>query len=108
MKLYISIIVFLLFELNAQDGVCIPDGLNTTSADNAINLEWQSIDGTNDSFDLLFECFEFCGIPNNTSIEHSSNNGNGGWYRFNDGQYYCAWGYLCDLTGTPQDGFVTY
>ena len=106
MKLYISIIVFLLFELNAQDGVCIPDGLNTTSADNAINLEWQSIDGTNDSFDLLFECFEFCGIPNNTSIEHSSNNGNGGWYRFNDGQYYCAWGYLCDLTGTPQDGFA--
>ena len=106
MKFFIPIIAALFFKLMAQDGLCSPNGLAADHGNNRIDLEWISLDGSNVNVNLLFQCFQFCGIPDNSLIEHSSDSGNGGWYRYSDGQPYCAFGYNCDLTGTPEDGFA--
>ena len=82
--------------LHSQE-MCSPSNLLSTSGDRSIALSWRHVNDAS-SDDLLFlECFPECDIPSSATITHEVDNGNGGWFRGTDGNFYCWDGPDCDL-----------
>ena len=103
MKKLLSSIVFLTSYIFTQD-ICSPWDLETTSLNNSIQLDWADIGNNITTTNIFLECFESCDYPETATISHSIDNGTGGWFRGDDGSFYCGYGPDCMLN-TDEIGF---
>ena len=86
---YLFILMISSNQLLHSQEMCSPSNLLSTSGDRSIALSWRHVNDAS-SDDLLFlECFPECDIPSSATITHEVDNGNGGWFRGTDGNFYC-------------------
>tara|TARA_Y100000748_G_scaffold164867_1_gene137920 strand:+ start:7967 stop:11023 length:3057 start_codon:yes stop_codon:yes gene_type:complete len=101
-RLLSSIFYFILIiNSNGQD-LCAPGGLNANASNQSISFTWDAI-GSNPGEIIFLECFALCGLPTTATVVHEIDNGNGGWYRNQEGEYYCWVGPDCDLSPYGQE-----
>ena len=85
-KITLLLLVITINKYFSQE-ICDPSDLEATVGNKNIFLSWKDINDTSIETILFEECFELCGIPGSATINHIVDNGNGGWYRFSDGEW---------------------
>ncbi len=94
-RLLVFIFIFLANAYGQE--LCEPINLKAISTNSSMTFQWKDVN-TRSKENLFLECFENCEIPLGATISHSVDNGNGGWYRGGDGEFYCTFGEDCDLS----------
>ena len=89
-------IIFLFQGISFAQELCEPINLKTIPTNNSMTFQWKDVNVKNKE-SLFLECFENCEIPQSTTISHLIDNGNGGWFRGQDSQFYCTFGEDCNL-----------
>ena len=104
-KILLILFLFLFYSYIYSQVLCEPIDLEVASSNSTLQLDWKDIGGGSDEWENIFlECFEECGIPSSATIVHEVDNGNGGWYRTMDAEYYCYLGADCELN-SPDGGW---
>ena len=89
-------VIFLFQGISLAQELCEPINLKTIPTNNSMTFQWKDVNVKNKE-SLFLECFENCEIPQSTTISHLIDNGNGGWFRGQDSQFYCTFGEDCNL-----------
>ena len=93
----VSILLFFLLNISTlfSQELCAPSQLEVEAGNRNLFFSWKDINDNSAENIIFEECFQIC-APTGT-ITHLNDNGNGGWFRGTDGNFYCAQGFDCNL-----------